>query len=102
MASNSSAPAGLARDGDGLVFSGPLDRAAATALWPRLPNTADGVQRIVLSQVTTVDSAGLALLAELLARLRGAGGSPQLQGEPPGLAELRTAYRLSPELEFPA
>ncbi|KRG68482.1 STAS domain-containing protein [Pseudoxanthomonas dokdonensis] len=104
MASNTPAPATLARDGDALVFTGALDRQAATRLWAQLLDAAGGasVQRIVLSQVTTVDSAGLALLAELLARLRAAGVSPQLQGEPPGLAELRSAYRLTPELEFPA
>ena len=52
-------------------------------------------------QVTTVDSAGLALLAELAARLRAAGAAVAIEGEPAGLAELRTAYRLTPGLDFP-
>lgn len=90
--------AGVAREGDALVFRGALDRAAAVALWPQLARTVDGAQRIVLTNVTTVDSAGLALLAELAARLRQAGQAPQLVGEPAGLAELRAAYRLEPSL----
>ncbi|MFT3761684.1 MAG: STAS domain-containing protein [Pseudoxanthomonas sp.] len=90
--------AGLRRDGDALVFAGALDRAAATALWPQASAALDGVKRIVLVSVTTVDSAGLAMLAELAARLRAAGVAPAFEGEPPGLSDLRAAYRLSPEL----
>ena len=86
------------REGDALVFGGALDRAAAVALWPQASRALAGAQRIVLTEVTTVDSAGLALLAELAARLRQAGQAPQIVGEPAGLAELRTAYRLDPSL----
>lgn len=89
---------GCRRDGDALVFAGALDRAAATALWPQASAALDGVQRFILTSVTTVDSAGLALLAELAARLRARGGAPAIEGEPPGLSELRAAYRLTPEL----
>ncbi len=92
------AAATFQREGDALVFGGALDRAAALALWPRASRALPGAQRIVLTNVTTVDSAGLALLAELAARLRQAGQAPQLVGEPAGLAELRTAYRLPPSL----
>ncbi len=91
----------MVREGDALVFSGALDRAAAVTLWPALRNVS-GAQRIVLTNVTTVDSAGLALLAELAARLRTDGRTPQWEGQPPGLADLCAAYRLTPELEFPA
>ena len=91
----------MQRDGDALVFAGAIDRAAALALWsPALASLA-GVQRIVLTKVTTVDSAGLALLAELAARLRAAGIAPLIEGEPPGLPDLRVAYRLTPGLDFP-
>lgn len=92
------AAATFQREGDALVFGGALDRAAAVALWPQASRALPGAQRIVLTNVTTVDSAGLALLAELAARLRQAGQTPQLVGEPAGLAELRTAYRLEPSL----
>ena len=90
--------ASLRRDGDALVFTGALDRAAAGALWPRASAALEGVQRFVLTSVTTVDSAGLALLAELAARARAAGAAPAIEGEPPGLSDLRTAYRLTPGL----
>ena len=91
----------LGRDADALVFTGALDRAAVAALWPQASSQLAGVQRIVLTNVTTVDSAGLALLAELSARLRQAGTTPVMEGEPTGLSELRAAYRLTPGLDFP-
>ena len=93
--------ASVRREGDALVFSGALDRAACARLWADASTVSAGTQRIVLTNVTTVDSAGLALLAELAARLRAAGATPQLEGEPAGLSELRTAYRLTPGLDFP-
>ena len=89
------------KEGDALVFTGALDRDAAARLWPPVQKALAGTQRIVLTNVTTVDSAGLALLAELSARLRQAGGMPVLEGEPAGLSELRAAYRLTPGLDFP-
>ena len=91
----------MQRDGDALVFAGAIDRAAALALWSPATASLAGVQRIVLTKVTTVDSAGLALLAELAARLRAAGITPLIEGEPPGLPDLRAAYRLTPGLDFP-
>ncbi|WP_235577997.1 STAS domain-containing protein [Pseudoxanthomonas sp. Root630] len=90
------------RDGDALVFTGALDRAAAAALWPQASAQLAGAQRFVLTNVTTVDSAGLALLAELAARVRATGTAPRFEGQPAGLADLQAAYRLTPELDFPA
>ncbi|GAB2510736.1 hypothetical protein GCM10027084_27350 [Pseudoxanthomonas sangjuensis] len=87
--------AGCRRDGDALVFAGALDRTAAGALWTQASAALEGVQRFVLTSVTTVDSAGLALLAELAARARAAGAAPAIEGEPPGLSDLRAAYRLT-------
>lgn len=92
----------VVRQDDALVFSGALDRAAAAALWPQASAQLAGVQRIVLTNVTTVDSAGLALLAELAARARAAGAPVRLEGHPAGLADLQAAYRLAPGLDFPA
>lgn len=88
--------AGVRRDGEALVFEGALERAAVPSLWRQLQEPLTGVTRIDLEAVRTVDSAGLAMLAELAARLPDA----RLQGEPPGLAELREAYRLAPSLAF--
>ena len=102
MAVPTASDANVSRDGDALVFTGALDRAAAASLWPRASAQLAGVQRIVLTNVTTVDSAGLALLAELAARARAAGAVPRVEGQPVGLADLQAAYRLTPELDFPA
>ena len=68
MAVPAASDAHIRRDGDALVFAGALDRAAAAALWAEAAAQLPGVQRFVLTNVTTVDSAGLALLAELAAR----------------------------------
>jgi len=52
--------------------------------------------------VERVDSAGLALLAELAARARKAGHLLAIAGAPAGYNELSAAYRLSPDLDFNA
>jgi phospholipid transport system transporter-binding protein len=84
------------RHDDTLVFSGTLDRAAVATLWPQLQKTVAGARRFDLNAVSRVDSAGLALLAELAAMA----GGVALQGTPDGLAELRAAYRLQDDLSF--
>ncbi|MGX9721688.1 STAS domain-containing protein [Stenotrophomonas acidaminiphila] len=88
-------------EGDALHLAGTLDRAAAVTLWPQLLRQAGGLRRLDLHAVERVDSAGVALLAELAARMRGNGGVT-IAGTPAGLDELRAAYRLSPELDFNA
>ncbi|WMJ71065.1 STAS domain-containing protein [Stenotrophomonas sp. 24(2023)] len=97
MASNS-ATAQL--DGDTLHLRGVLDRAAVIALWPQLRALPAGIQRVALAEVPRVDSAGLALLAELAARARAAGRTLAIDGAPAGYNELGAAYRLSPDLDF--
>ncbi|MEE5091192.1 STAS domain-containing protein [Xanthomonas euvesicatoria] len=89
------------RTGDTLVIAGVLDRAAVTAAWPRAIAQLDGARTLDLSGVQRLDSAGVAMLAELAARLRQA-GSGEVVGEASGLDELRAAYRLSPTLDFQA
>ncbi|WP_305806401.1 STAS domain-containing protein [Stenotrophomonas sp. YIM B06876] len=91
----------LTRDGDTLRFSGVIDRAAVIALWPTARRGLAQIRQLDLHAVQGVDSAGLALLAELAGQLRPAAGE-RLCGTPPGLAELCAAYRLSPTLDFNA
>ncbi len=93
-----SSDCGVRRDGDALVFSGALTCDAVAALWKQASAALDGARRLDLTAVDEVDSAGLAMLAELAGR---AGGIEPL-GNPTGLADLRTAYRLSPVLGFAA
>nr|WP_245156414.1 STAS domain-containing protein [Lysobacter solisilvae] len=90
--------ASLTRRDDALVFSGALDRAAVVALWPQASAQRAGVARFDLTAVTRVDSAGLAMLAELADGLPGA----RVEGRPDGLDELRAAYRLQDDLSFAA
>ncbi|HWI24818.1 MAG TPA: STAS domain-containing protein [Lysobacter sp.] len=91
--------ASVRRDGATLVFAGGLLRDAVAGLWPQALVQVVGTTRFDLQGVDRVDSAGLALLAELAAR---AGGSVAVDGAPEGLAELRAAYRLDPALGFAA
>lgn len=82
--------------GDALCFTGALLRADAACLWKQAAGLLHGVRRFDLTQVNRVDSAGVALLAEWAARC----GGVDIDGSPPGLAELRAAYRLTPALGF--
>ncbi|MDQ3618232.1 MAG: STAS domain-containing protein [Pseudomonadota bacterium] len=86
----------LDKTADALVFTGILDRDACAALWKQALPLLAGVRGIDLTAVSRVDSAGLALLAELAARCDGA----SVIGAPAGLAELRAAYRLGESLAF--
>lgn len=91
--------ASVRRDGDALVFAGALLRGDVATLWRPASAAASGVRRLDVTAVERIDSAGLALLAELAAR---ADGDVVVDGVPAGLAELRAAYRLSPSLGFAA
>ena len=90
-------PATVARSGDTLRFSGALLREAVGALWKQAGTDVDGVRHIDLTAVSRVDSAGVALLAELAGRC---GDEPAILGAPIRLPELRDADRLTPSLEF--
>ena len=88
------AAATVHRDGEALIFAGALERGAVAPLWRQLQSLRTGARKIDLHQVGHVDSAGLALLAEL------AGDGMAVIGLPAGLAELRAAYRLDDTLGF--
>lgn len=90
-------PAGVSRAGDALRFTGALSRDQVPALWQAALPLLAGARRFDLAGASRVDSAGVALLAELAAR---AGGDVAIEGQPPGLAELRAAYRLDTDLAF--
>lgn len=90
------APASVRRDGERLVFSGALDRPACAAVWKQVQPMLQGVRTLDLAAVSHVDSAGVALLAEVAALNPGA----SLLGSPVGLDELRAAYRLDHRLAF--
>lgn len=90
------AEASVERVGTLLRLRGRLDRASVAAVWPQALAALDGAQGLDLHAVEALDSAGLALLAELADRLL-----PQarrIEGQPPGLAGLCAAYRMNAEL----
>jgi len=89
------AAASVRRDGDALAFAGDVVAASVPALWSQAQAGRAGAARLDLSAVTTLDSAGLALLAELAGD-----GALRVDGTPPGLTELCRAYRLTPTLAY--
>ncbi|KPN16827.1 hypothetical protein AO715_01650 [Xanthomonas sp. Mitacek01] len=89
------ATASVRRDSDALAFAGAVVAAHVPALWSQAQTGRAGVARLDLTDVTALDSAGLALLAELAGD-----GALGVDGTPPGLAELCRAYRLTPTLAF--
>lgn len=98
MASNTT----VRLDGPRARLAGVLDRDAVVALWPRLQALPETVSQLDLAEVDRVDSAGLALLAELTARARDDGRTLVIHGTPAGFNELSAAYRLAPSLDFNA
>jgi len=88
-------------EGNTLHLAGVLDRTAVTELWPQLAHGLGPLRQLDLQTVERIDSAGLALIGELAARLRAQGGG-NVVGAPAGLQELCAAYRLSPSLDFNA
>ena len=88
----------VSRDGTRLAFGGAIDRPACAALWKQLLPLLPGSTVFDLGGVDTVDSAGLALLAEAASRCAGV----TVTGSPPGLAPLRAAYRLDDALGYAA
>lgn len=97
MPAPSNNPASVDRAGETLRFAGALTCPGVASLWRQaLPQVA-GVRRFDLAQVLQVDSAGVALLAELAARC---GCHIEVVGAPQGYEALRAAYRLTPVLDF--
>lgn len=72
-------------------------RECVADAWRQASSQLDGIATFDLSAVDRVDSAGIAMLAELAER---SGHQVAIVGDPPGLAELRAAYRLTASLAF--
>ncbi|HMB42945.1 MAG TPA: STAS domain-containing protein [Luteimonas sp.] len=88
----------LTRDADALRFGGELLTPRIRDTWTRALPMLAGVRRFDVAGVTHVDSAGIALLAELAQRA----GGVAIDGDPAGLSALRAAYRLTPALGYAA
>lgn len=92
--------ASIRRDGDALRVSGAVTGDTVPALWRSARPQCAGARRIDIGGVTRLDSAGLALLSALADAADSAG--IEVVGSPPGLADLRAAYRLDAALGFGA
>ncbi|SEA09092.1 STAS domain-containing protein [Alkalimonas amylolytica] len=81
-----------------LLFSGVLDRNTLLAFWPfRLLNSLSGDVVFDLSQLQSIDTAGLAWLLKQLALARQAGLVVQLQHVP---EQMRSLAKVSDVLEL--
>lgn len=88
----------LQRDAETLRFGGDLLTAGIRDAWARALPMLAGTRRFDVSGMGQVDSAGIALLAELAQRA----GGVAIDGDPRGLSALRAAYRLTPTLGYAA
>lgn len=89
--------ASLRLDDRVLHLTGRIDRRTVPALWRALPPGT--FTQIDLGGVVALDTTGLALVAEARARVdKPAGAAEAIVGAPTGFDELRSAYRLAPDL----
>ena len=91
------AEATVERVGTLLRLRGRLDRASVAAVWPQALAALDGVQGLDLHAVEALDSAGLALLAELADRLPRAGTAHRRPAARPGRPVRRLPYERGPD-----
>ncbi|PIQ36797.1 MAG: hypothetical protein COW59_10460 [Lysobacterales bacterium CG17_big_fil_post_rev_8_21_14_2_50_64_11] len=93
--------AAIERNGNTLSLSGPITGATVAALHAELLDV-HGVSTISLQQVSEVDTVGVALISQLVARTTIADARPHVLGMPKGLSELCQAYRIAPDFsDFP-
>lgn len=93
--------ASVAQDGKRLILSGALLREEVASFFGSLSKiNANEINLIDLSGVDEIDSAGLAMLSKWIDSNFPSSHRPMLVGEPEGLAGLRSAYRLTEQLEF--
>lgn len=85
----------VVREGEALRFHGPVLREHVATLWLAAIPLLAGASTLDLHAVTDLDSAGLALLGELMQR----NAALQLTLPPADLDALRQAYRLDARLQ---
>lgn len=87
-----------ARDGETLTLTGELDQDLLNPLWDARHNAMQGVTLIDLHGVTRVDTAGIALLAHLVATGKKQGSSVTLTGVSDNVITLAQLYNLSEDV----
>ena len=82
------------REGETLKLSGELDQDLLNPLWDKRHVAMQGVTLIDLSDVSRVDTAGVALLAHLIAEGKKQGLSVMLNGASDNVVTLAQLYNL--------
>lgn len=82
------------RDGDRLALVGELDQDVLNPLWDAREEAMRGVTRIDLSQISRVDTGGLALLIHLVALAKQQGNTVSLDGVNEKVYTLAQLYNL--------
>ena len=82
------------REGETLKLSGELDQDLLNPLWDKRHEAMQGVTLIDLSDVSRVDTAGVALLAHLVATGKKQGSSVTLTGVSDNVITLAQLYNL--------
>ncbi|KZQ36305.1 phospholipid ABC transporter substrate-binding protein [Enterobacter cloacae subsp. dissolvens] len=82
------------REGKTLTLSGELDQDLLNPLWDKRHEAMQGVTLIDLSHVTRVDTAGIALLAHLVAVGKKQGATVTLHGASDNVVTLAQLYNL--------
>ncbi|MBI0676884.1 lipid asymmetry maintenance protein MlaB [Citrobacter koseri] len=82
------------REGDTLALAGELDQDVLNPLWDARVDAMKDVTCIDLSQVSRVDSGGLALLVHLVDQAKRQGSSVSLQGVNEKVYTLAKLYNL--------
>ncbi|MCT4705436.1 lipid asymmetry maintenance protein MlaB [Enterobacteriaceae bacterium H11S18] len=82
------------RDGNTLKLAGELDSETVQTLWAKRDKVMSGVQSLDLSDLSRVDTAGVALLIHLIAQARKQGTEMRLSGASDKLQTLVQLYNL--------
>lgn len=94
MPSSEAVTIAVSRRDDALMFDGVLTRPVIASAWRQAQPLLSGTQRLDVTGVSRIDSAGLAMLAALAKQAK----ITVIAGEPAGYADLRAAYRLNESL----
>ncbi|HDR2357315.1 TPA: lipid asymmetry maintenance protein MlaB [Enterobacter kobei] len=86
------------REGETLKLSGELDQDLLNPLWDKRLDAMQGVTLIDLADVTRVDTAGVALLAHLVAVGKKQGTSVRFHGASDNVVTLAQLYNLPPDV----
>lgn len=100
--STPSSDALLERDAATLSLTGRCDTVGVASL-DLAPVDVEGVDTLDIAGVRQLDSTGVALISELVARIDArTGRRPAVTGRPDGLEDLCRAYRIEPDFsDFP-